>query len=214
MSFSYSRDEPRVLRDCSIKIHESRLTAIAGPSGVGKSTLLQLIAGNYATTDGHLLMGGRPSNEWRQKDLHSQMAVVFQEDCLLKGSVADNIALFDSSVDMVRVQDAAARACIAGEINSLPMGYQTRIGDLGSALSRGQVQRILLARAYYRRPVLLLLDEVTSGLDYELEKGVVASLSNLAATTIVVTHSDLMLQAADTVLWLHEGKLQEFRPDT
>jgi ATP-binding cassette subfamily B protein RaxB len=93
------------------------------------------------------------------------------------------------------------------------MAYETRIGDLGSSLSRGQVQRILLARAYYRRPRLLLLDEVTSGLDFDLEKRVVASLSDLVATRIVVTHSDLMLQAADTVYWLHNGSIRRSRPD-
>lgn len=92
------------------------------------------------------------------------------------------------------------------------MAYETRIGDLGSALSRGQVQRILLARAYYRQPALLLLDEATSGLDYPLEKKVIASLSEIDATIIVVTHSDLMLQAADTVLWLHNGRLLSSRP--
>ena len=141
------------------------------------------------------------------------MAVVFQDDALLKGSVANNIALSASTIDRSRVRRAADQACIARDIEALPMGYETRIGDLGSALSRGQVQRILLARAFYRRPALLLLDEATSGLDYELEKDVVASLLQVDATIVVVTHSDLMLQAADTVLWLHEGQLRRSRPD-
>ncbi len=93
------------------------------------------------------------------------------------------------------------------------MGSETRIGDLGSSLSRGQVQRILLARAFYRRPALLLLDEATSGLDHDLEKEVITALCELPPTKLVVTHSDLMLQAADTVLWLHEGRLLLSRPD-
>ncbi len=212
-SFSYSRDEPAILKDCSVCFRQSRLTAIAGPSGVGKSTLLQLIAGNEQIGKGRLLFGGHPSSHWSVKDLRSQMAVVFQDDALLKGSVANNIALSASTIDRSRVRRAADQACIARDIEALPMGYETRIGDLGSALSRGQVQRILLARAFYRRPALLLLDEATSGLDYELEKDVVASLLKVDATIIVVTHSDLMLQAADTVLWLHEGQLQRSRPD-
>ncbi len=213
ISFSYSKDESAIIRDCSICIHQSRITAIAGPSGVGKSTLLQLIAGNERVTRGELLLGGRPSHHWRAADLRSQVAVVFQDDILLKGSVAENIASFDSEIDMEGVNHAADLACIAEDIDSLPMGYQTRIGDLGSALSCGQIQRVLLARAYYRRPRVLLLDEVTSGLDVELEKAVIRSLSEFAATVVVVTHSDLMMEAADTVLWLHEGRLLSSRPD-
>ena len=213
VSFSYSPDEPEILRACSIRIRESGFTAIAGPSGVGKSTLLQIIAGHESISGGELLIGGRPTHHWRPQDLRSQMAVVFQGDSLLKGSVAENIALFDSDFDRERIQSAATAACIANDIESLPMGYETRIGDLGSSLSRGQVQRILLARAYYRRPALLLLDEATSGLDYALEKEVISGLCELPATKLVVTHSDLMLQAADRVLWLHEGRLLLSRPD-
>ena len=196
-----------------MNIHESGLTAIVGPSGVGKSTLLQLIAGHETISSGELLISGRPAHHWRPHNLRSQMAVVFQDDRLLKGSVAENIALFDSCLDTTRIRKVAAMACIADDIESLPMGYETRIGDLGSSLSRGQVQRILLARAYYRRPTLLLLDEATSGLDYALEKEVISGLCELPATRLVVTHSDLMLQAADTVLWLHEGRLLLSRPD-
>jgi len=213
VSFSYSRDEPEILKDCSVNIRESGLTAIAGSSGVGKSTLLQLIAGHESISGGELLISGRPAHHWHPHKLRSQMAVVFQDDRLLKGSVAENIALFDSRLDMARIRQVAAMACIADDIESLPMGYETRIGDLGSSLSRGQVQRILLARAYYRRPALLLLDEATSGLDYALERQVVSELCELPATKLVVTHSDLMLQAADKVLWLHEGRLLLSRPD-
>ncbi len=213
VSFSYSSDEPEILRACSVRIRESGFTAIAGPSGVGKSTLLQIIAGHESISGGELLIGGRPTHHWRPQDLRSQMAVVFQGDSLLKGSVAENIALFDSGFDRERIQSAATAACIANDIESLPMGYETRIGDLGSSLSRGQVQRILLARAYYRRPALLLLDEATSGLDYALEKEVISGLCEVPATKLVVTHSDLMLQAADAVLWLHEGRLLLSRPE-
>lgn len=212
VSFAYSKHEPAVLSSCSAHFRERELTAIAGPSGVGKSTLLHLIAGNELASEGQLIIGGRPAVHWPPQDLRSQMAVVLQGDTLLKGSVAENIALFDDTPDRSRVRDAARAACIHTDIASLPMAYETRIGDLGSALSRGQVQRILLARAYYRRPALLLLDEATSGLDYQLEKKVIASLANIDATIIAVTHSDLMLQVADRVLWLHEGQLLSSRP--
>jgi ATP-binding cassette subfamily B protein RaxB len=209
VSFAYSRDDPEILRNCSACIRESRMTAIAGPSGVGKSTLLQLIAGNESITRGELLLSGRSSHRWRAQDLRSQIAVVFQDDVLLKGSVAENIASFEMVTDIARVREAAEMACVSEEIESLPMGYQSRIGDLGSALSCGQIQRVLLARAYYRQPRVLLLDEVTSGLDFELEKNIIDSLTEVAATTIVVTHSDFMMQAADRVLWLSDGRLRE-----
>lgn len=212
VTFSYSRDDAALLKNCCARIPEKGFTAIIGASGSGKSTLLQLIAGNEVPTRGELTFGGQPTRYWCRQALRSKMAVVFQDDTLLKGSVAENIALFDQDVDRERMRNAARDACIAGDIESLPMAYETRIGDLGSALSRGQVQRILLARAFYRQPQLLLLDEATSGLDSALEERVVDALINLQATKIVVTHSDLMLRAADEVLWLNEGRLSVGHP--
>ena len=145
--------------------------------------------------------------------LRELTAAVFQEDCLLKGSVAENIALYDEEFDLARVRRAAQRAFIAREIESMPMSYETRIGDLGCSLSKGQTQRVLLARAFYRRPKLLLLDEATTGLDSELERKVIRSIAEFEATRIVITHSDRMLEAADEVLWLHKGTLLSSRPE-
>jgi ATP-binding cassette subfamily B protein RaxB len=213
VAYRYSKHEAAILQGCSMTVERGSFTAIAGPSGVGKSTLLQILALNETISGGEYLIDGKSSSHWQAAELRSQMAAVFQGDSLLKGSVAENIALFDSRIDRSRVVTAATEACIAAEIEALPMAYETRIGDLGSSLSRGQVQRLLLARAFYRRPGLLLLDEATSGLDHELEKRVVESIRRLSATRIVVTHSDLMLQAADSVLWLQEGRLLLSRPD-
>ena len=120
---------------------------------------------------------------------------------------AENIALFDRARSDERMRKVAGLAAVDGAIEALPMGYETPIGDLGSALSTGQVQRILFARALYRRPALLLLDEFTSGLDADTESLVLRSLVRLSATRIVVTHSQAVLRAADRVFELRAGKL-------
>jgi len=213
VAFRYAGVESPILTDCSCLVAEGGFTVIAGCSGSGKSTMLRLIAGVESLSGGELLLGGRAVRDWHVGDLRAQMATVFQDDCLLKGSVAENIALFDADKDLQRIRCAARDACIATEIESMPMAYETRIGDLGSSLSKGQIQRILIARALYRRPKLLLLDEVTSGLDNAMERRVVESISRLDATRIVVTHSDLMMQAAHDVLWLSNGTLLSSRPE-
>lgn len=213
VAFSYGQQEPWILKDCSCVIPKNGFTAIAGRSGTGKSTLLRLLARVESVSEGEILVGGIALRDWRSQSLRGLTATVFQEDCLLKGSVAENIALFDGESKPGRVRCAAKKACVDVEIEALPMGYETRIGDLGSSLSKGQVQRILIARAFYRRPKLLLLDEATSGLDARLEKHVIRSISRLDATRVVITHSDHMLEAADEVLWLHKGTLLSSRPE-
>jgi len=213
VSFNYAQGEPWVLKNCSCLIPENGFTAIAGCSGIGKSTFLRLMAGLEQVSDGEILVAGTSINDWRLQSLREGMATVFQDDCLLKGSVAENIAVFEKHVDLERVRRAAEQAFIDAEIESLPMGYETRICDLGSSLSKGQVQRVLLARAFYRQPRLLLLDEATGGLDIQTEKRVIDSISRLDATRVVITHSDKMLEAAHQVLWLHRGTLLSSRPE-
>lgn len=213
VAFRYAPDEPWVLKDCSCRIPAKGFTAIAGCSGSGKSTLLRLIAGAESLSVGEVLVGGIAVKDWCTHGLREEMATVFQEDCLLKGSVAENIAAFERNMDFGRVRQVARNACIDSEIESLPMAYETRVCDLGSSLSKGQIQRILLARALYRAPKLLLLDEATSGLDALSERRVTDSISRLEATRVVITHSDQVLQAAHEVLWLHNGTLLSSRPE-
>ena len=213
VTFRFVAGEAAILRCCSCRIPGGGFTAIAGSSGSGKSTLLRLIAGVEPVSEGDLCIGGVPTRELDSQEFRRRVAAVFEGDCLVKGSVVDNIALFDQHPDRARVHESAQVACVAEDIESLPMGYETRIGDLGSSLSKGQTQRILLARALYRRPVLLLLDEATSGLDSALEKRVIRSLSELEVTRVVVTHSDHMLEAAHDVLWLSNGTLLSSRPE-
>ncbi len=209
VEFRYAGTDRPVIDGCSARIRSGSFVAIAGPSGSGKSTLLQLIAGTATLRRGRLCYDGRARSV---AGLRHRTATVFQDDCLLRGSIASNIAFCSERIDDIALRRAAQQACIADDIERLPMQYETLIGDLGSALSSGQVQRILLARAFYRDAELLLLDEATSGLNPELEKCVVRSLASLSCTRIIVTHSDRVLEAADEVLWLHEGSLQSSRP--
>ncbi len=210
--FRYARHEPAILEDCTYRIPDGGFVAIAGGSGCGKSTLLRLIAGIEKLSSGNLRVGGVSMRDLHRASFLQHTATVFEDDCLMKGSIADNIALFDAERNSAAMRQAARSACVATDIEAMPMGYQTRIGDLGSSLSKGQAQRILLARALYRQPRLLLLDEATSGLDRDTEKRVIDQLLALDATRIAVTHSDQMLQAADEVVWLTNGRFSLSRP--
>ena len=196
-----------------MSISTGEFVAIRGRSGSGKSTLLRLLAGTEVPTSGNLYYDSRPSTDWPLAVVRRQVATVFQDDVLIAGSIASNIALFERDFDYQRARKAARQAVIDADIEGFPMGYETPVGDLGSVLSTGQVQRLLFARALYRRPRLLLLDEFTSGLDEDTEQLVIAELLRLSATRIVVTHSAAVLRAADRVLDLDGGKLARFRPE-
>lgn len=214
VTFAYSPHERPTLLDCNARFPDRSFTAIAGVSGSGKSTLLQLLAGNEAALRGSVTMHGVHVRDIDIQQLRAATGSVLQGDVLIQGSVADNIALFAEHTDRNRIRECAQLACIAHEISAFPMQYETLIGDLGSSLSRGQVQRILLARAFYAEPQLLLLDEATSGLDATLEQRVIDNLAAMRCTRVVITHSDRILAAADQVLWLHKGQLSEYRPDS
>ena len=134
-----------------------------------------------------------------------------QDDRLLSGSIADNIAFFDADMDMERVVMAAAAAQVHDDILRMPMQYMTLVGDMGSALSGGQRQRIFLARALYRRPSLLLLDEGTANLDEESERGIADLIEALPITRIVIAHRPELISRASRCLICEGGKLREIR---
>jgi ATP-binding cassette subfamily B protein RaxB len=207
LTLSYPGNEPAVLEDCSFAVGQGDFVAIRGQSGSGKSTLLRILAGIEQPTSGRLYYDCLPASNWPTDIVRKQIATVFQDDTLLAGSIGENIALFQHTIDRDRMLRSAEMAAIDADIEALPMGYETLIGDLGAALSTGQVQRVLVARALYRQPRLLLLDEFTSGLDETTEKMVLASLVRLPVTRIVVTHSAAVMRAADRVYELSEKRL-------
>lgn len=200
--YRYALGEAEILRGVDLKIAPREFVAITGPSGCGKSTLLKIICGLYQPTYGEVLVDGRPIGLWNARALRSQLGVVSQDDTLLQGSLAENIAFFDEHIDMVRVEECARLAAIHEDIAAMPMGYQSLVGDMGAALSGGQKQRVLIARALYRKPKILIMDEGTAQLDVSTEEAINAALKTLSITRVVVAHRSETLQAADRVITL------------
>lgn len=214
VSFRHHDDEAPLFDAFDLHIAAGESVAIAGASGCGKSTLLQLLQGHLQPKQGEVLVDGVPLAKLGLVRLRKMTATVQQDDALFAGSIADNIAFFDQPVDMQRVKECAAMAAIDADINTMPMTYDTLIGDMGTTLSGGQKQRVLLARALYKRPRLLLLDEATSDLDLENERRVNEAIRALNITRIIVAHRPETIASADRIIVLAGGKIQaDVRPD-
>ena len=169
VSFTYSDATPNVISNLNLQIKAGESVAITGPSGCGKSTLLKLMLGLSTPQEGEIFIDDIPLNHLGKNQYRQQIAAVMQNDELLSGSVADNIAFFDSPINMDQVLSCATLAAIHDDIMAMPMGYDSLIGDMGSSLSGGQKQRLILARALYKKPKILFMDEATSHLDTALE---------------------------------------------
>lgn len=207
--FRYGVGDPYVLRNLNLDVAAGDFLAVTGASGGGKTTLMKLLLGLNAPSEGQILIDGQPASPDRWRAWRQHVGVVSQDDRLFSGSIADNIAFFDPGLDMEDVHEAARRARIHDDISRMPMGYLTLVGDMGSSLSGGQKQRVLLARALYRRPSLLLLDEGTANLDEHTEDTIVDLVESLAITRIVVAHRPALLRRAKRVLILDQGELYE-----
>ena len=197
VSFRYSESEPWLLYNMDLCIQAGEHVAITGASGCGKTTLLKILLGLLTPTHGTVLYGGVPVNQLGMSNVRRKIGVVMQEDALLTGSIADNIAFFDLTPNVQRIEACAQLAEIHKDIARMPMGYHTLIGELGSGLSGGQKQRLLLARALYAQPSVLALDEATSHLDMESESAVSNTLSHLKLTRIVIAHRLETIARAD-----------------
>jgi ATP-binding cassette subfamily B protein RaxB len=212
VGFRYAQGEPWILRNCSLQIAAGESVALIGPSGCGKTTLAKLILGLLEPEDGEVLIGGIDIRRLGLGRYRSLVGAVMQDDQLFAGSIADNIAFFDTESSPLRVEAAARLAAIHEDIARMPMGYQTLVGDMGSALSGGQKQRLLLARALYRKPKLLVLDEATSHLDIDRERQVNAAVNRLKITRIVIAHRPETIASADRVLVVNNGVVQPIPP--
>jgi ATP-binding cassette subfamily B protein RaxB len=200
VSFRYGSTDRFILRNVSLAVEPGEFLAITGRSGGGKTTLLKLMLGLHAPTEGRMLLGDLPANPMQFRAWREHVGVVAQDDQLLSGSIASNIAFFDPDLDMARVLEAAKMAMVHDEIMRMPMQYLSLVGDMGSTLSGGQRQRVLLARALYRRPAVLFLDEGTANLDVATELHIAQTLSDLPITRIVVAHRPALLDRAHRVL--------------
>ena len=209
ISFRYADGEAEVLRGVNFVIEPGESVAIVGPSGCGKTTLLKLMLGIHAPSAGELRIGGTTLAHWGLARWRQVVGTVMQEDALLAGSVADNICFFDEAPDAAWIVECARLASVHDEIESMPMGYHTLIGDMGGSLSGGQRQRILLARALYKRPSVLLLDEATSALDVDRERLVNQQVRQLPLTRVIVAHRPETIASASRVIVLGEGRVAQ-----
>jgi ATP-binding cassette subfamily B protein RaxB len=197
VSFRYSEAEPWLLYKMDLFIQAGEHVAITGASGCGKTTLLKILLGLLTPTHGTVLYGGVPVGQLGMSNVRRKIGAVMQEDALLTGSIADNIAFFDLAPQLQRIEACAELAEIHNDIARMPMGYHTLIGELGTGLSGGQKQRLLLARALYAQPSILALDEATSHLDMQNESAVSNTLSQLKLTRIVIAHRPETIARAD-----------------
>ena len=198
--FRYAETEPFVIEDINFSIEPGEFVTITGPSGAGKTTLVKIMLGLLEPTRGEVLIDGVPLSTMGPRAYREHVGAVMQEDQLLSGSVADNICFFDPSFDQDRMIQCTQLAGIHDEIMAMPMSYNSLIGDMGSSLSGGQKQRVLLARALYRQPRILFLDEGTAHLDVENEIRINDALKRLQMTRISVAHRPEISSGANRML--------------
>ncbi len=209
VSFSYGRGP--VLSDVSLTIRRGELHALVGPSGAGKTTLAMLLPRFFDPSSGSVCIDHLDVRELTLKSLRRKIALVTQETHLFDGSVEENIAYGQSQVDEAAIRSAAQDAFADEFITQLPRGYQTALGERGSALSAGQRQRIAIARAFLKDAPILVLDEATSSLDSESEQRIQAALRKLliGRTALVIAHRLSTVTRADRIHVLHKGAIVE-----
>ncbi len=207
LSFAYGPTEAALFEKLDFEIPAGAFVAIVGPSGSGKTTLMRLLLGLLPPTAGRISIDKVPLGPATAAAWRGRIGAVMQDDHLLTGTLADNIAFFDPHLDQANVEQAARMARIHDDIMRMPMAYQSLIGDMGSALSAGQRQRIMLARALYRDPDALFLDEGTANLDEAHEMAIAGMLARLPVTRVVIAHRPALIAKADLVFRLEAGRI-------
>lgn len=207
--------DPHALRktidDVSIHIPQGKVTAIVGASGSGKTTLIRLILGYYPVLEGKINIGNTDINKLNKKWWRRQCGVVMQDGVIFSESIARNIAVDDGDIDKERLLKAAEIACIKDYVMALPLKFNTKIGRDGVGLSQGQKQRILIARAVYKNPDYIFLDEATNSLDANNERSIVENLDKFykGKTVVIVAHRLSTVKNADQIVVIDQGKVVE-----
>ncbi len=212
MDFKYDPHALRyTLEDVTLHVPGGRTTAIVGASGSGKTTLVKLMLGYYRVLGGKLSIAGEDINRYNLKWWREHCGVVMQEGVIFSESIARNIAVDDGGIDTARLEEAARVACIHDYVMSLPLKYNTLVGRDGVGLSQGQKQRILIARAVYKHPGFIFLDEATNSLDARNERAIVENLEAFyrGRTVVVVAHRLSTVKNADRIIVLDGGKVVE-----
>ncbi|PHM68618.1 peptidase domain-containing ABC transporter [Xenorhabdus sp. KJ12.1] len=210
LSYRYGEAEPFIFKDINLEINAGENIAIIGASGCGKSTLLRIMAGLAIPQSGSVLIDGTSIRQIGIDEYRRHTAFVMQEDKLFAASLMDNISSFDPQPDLEWMYECAKAAAIHNEIIAMPMQYETMIGDMGSILSGGQKQRVSLARALYKRPRILFLDEATSDLDVFNERKINNAIKQMPITRIFVAHRPETIAAADRIYNLKDKTFTEF----
>lgn len=211
ISFTYENGQKPILNNINCTLQAGDAIAITGSSGAGKTTLMKIMLGLLQPTSGRILLDGKDITQLGLKAYRKQIAAVMQDDTLLAGAIADNISFFDPQPNYERIEQCATMAAISDDIEHMTMGYQTAVGDMGSALSGGQVQRILLARALYQTPCVLFMDEATSHLDQHNEAKISEQIAKLNMTRIMIAHRQETIAKANRVLVLEQGQLLDMQ---
>ena len=212
LSFKYDIYSPKdILSDINLSIPNGKVTAIVGASGSGKTTLVKLLLGFYEPLNGSIQIGNANLSEYNLGWWRSQCGAVMQEGYLFSDTIARNIAISDDEPDIERIRHAARVANIADYIETLPLAYNTMIGQDGQGISQGQRQRILIARVVYKNPMFVFLDEATNALDANNERAITENLSEFykGKTVVVVAHRLSTVRDADQIVVLDEGKIVE-----
>jgi ATP-binding cassette subfamily B protein len=201
----------KVLNNINLSIPEGKVTAIVGASGSGKTTLIKLLLGNYSPVEGSILIGGAPLDRFNLTWWRSLCGAVMQDGYLFSESIAKNIAVSDDEIDTKRLKEAAQIANIDDFVSSLPLSYNTMVGQEGQGISQGQRQRTLIARAVYKNPQFIFLDEATNALDANNEKVILDNLDEFyeGKTVVVVAHRLSTVKNADQIVVLDNGEIVE-----